>query len=434
MKKVMLGLVLGMVLLAVNAFDVKSNLQVNDNTGACTQTVNFAGIFSIHGKLFSSTAPTAGQAWVWDDVLQAWKPYTLTKADLLLGNVDNTADSAKSVLYAVTAGSAPASDVYAWAKNATKPTYTKSEVGLGNADNTADSTKSVLYATTAGAAPASDVSAWAKASTKPTYTKSEVGLSNVDNTSDANKPVSTAQATAIGLKVDKVTGKGLSTEDYTTTEKNKLSGIEAGANNYVHPSTHPPSIIVQDSSNRFVSDTEKSTWNGKESAITAGTSLQYWRGDKSWQTLPTTLPASDVYAWAKNATKPTYTKSEVGLDQVDNTSDANKPVSTAQQTALNAKQNLASTRYSKGNISGAVTIDRANGDYQVAVTTAAVTGITISNLTTETGMIIEIDNSGGYSVTYNSTEIVAAADTGRYAVAFYNNNSTIYFMGKGRMY
>ena len=30
-------------------------------------------------------------------------------------------------------------------------------------------------------------------------------------------------------KVDKVSGKGLSTNDFTTTEKNKLSGIQAGA-------------------------------------------------------------------------------------------------------------------------------------------------------------------------------------------------------------
>ncbi len=36
-------------------------------------------------------------------------------------------------------------------------------------------------------------------------------------------------------KVDKVTGKGLSTNDYTTTEKNKLSGIATGANKYVLP-------------------------------------------------------------------------------------------------------------------------------------------------------------------------------------------------------
>lgn len=36
-------------------------------------------------------------------------------------------------------------------------------------------------------------------------------------------------------KVDKVEGKGLSTNDYTTDEKNKLSGIEANANKYEHP-------------------------------------------------------------------------------------------------------------------------------------------------------------------------------------------------------
>lgn len=36
-------------------------------------------------------------------------------------------------------------------------------------------------------------------------------------------------------KVDKLDGKGLSTNDYTTPEKNKLSGIEDGANKYTHP-------------------------------------------------------------------------------------------------------------------------------------------------------------------------------------------------------
>lgn len=39
------------------------------------------------------------------------------------------------------------------------------------------------------------------------------------------------------------------------------------------------------------------------------------------------------------------TKSDVGLSNVDNTSDANKPVSTAQQTALNLKANLASPTF-----------------------------------------------------------------------------------------
>lgn len=60
----------------------------------------------------------------------------------------------------------------------------------------------------------------------------------------------------------------------------------------------------------------------KEPTITAGTTVQYWRGDKSFQTLD---------------------KSAVGLGNVDNTSDASKPVSTATQTALDTKSTITST-------------------------------------------------------------------------------------------
>lgn len=60
-------------------------------------------------------------------------------------------------------------------------------------------------------------------------TKANIGLDNVDNTADIDKPISTAQQTALDDKVDKVTGKGLSTEDYTSAEKTKLSGIATGA-------------------------------------------------------------------------------------------------------------------------------------------------------------------------------------------------------------
>lgn len=41
----------------------------------------------------------------------------------------------------------------------------------------------------------------------------------------------------IANKVDKVKGKQLSTEDYTTAEKTKLGGIADNANNYTHPTT-----------------------------------------------------------------------------------------------------------------------------------------------------------------------------------------------------
>lgn len=50
-----------------------------------------------------------------------------------------------------------------------------------------------------------------------------------------NDTVVAALNAAIGGKVDKVSGKGLSTNDYTTAEKNKLSGIAANANNYSLP-------------------------------------------------------------------------------------------------------------------------------------------------------------------------------------------------------
>lgn len=72
----------------------------------------------------------------------------------------------------------------------------------------------------------------------------------------------------------KETGKGLSTNDYTTAEQTKLSGIAINANNYTHPSNHSPSVITQDASNRFVTDTEKSTWNRKgEKDTTAQTGM-----------------------------------------------------------------------------------------------------------------------------------------------------------------
>lgn len=75
----------------------------------------------------------------------------------------------------------------------------------------------------------------------------------------------TGLSTELDKKVDKATGKGLSTEDFTTAEKTKLSSIANNANNYVHPTSHPASIITQDTNNRFVTDAEKVNWNAKAS-------------------------------------------------------------------------------------------------------------------------------------------------------------------------
>lgn len=69
------------------------------------------------------------------------------------------------------------------------------------------------------------------------YDKTEITgfLNNKANQSDLNTTngnLATLSST-VENKVDKVNGKGLSSNDYTTIEKDKLSGIEAGANKTV---------------------------------------------------------------------------------------------------------------------------------------------------------------------------------------------------------
>lgn len=53
--------------------------------------------------------------------------------------------------------------------------------------------------------------------------------------------------------------KGLMSAD----DKKKLDGIAEGATKYSHPTTHPATMITQDSTHRFVTDTEKTIWNSK---------------------------------------------------------------------------------------------------------------------------------------------------------------------------
>ena len=114
-------------------------------------------------------------------------------------------------------------------------------------------------------------------------TPTNIGLGNVDNTSDLDKPVSTAQQTALDKKVDKVTGYGLSKNDFTDILKNKLDGIAEGA---------------QVNSITGVKGSSEETYRTGNVSISA---------------------------------------SNIGLGNVNNTSDADKPISTATQTALSNK-------------------------------------------------------------------------------------------------
>lgn len=77
-------------------------------------------------------------------------------------------------------------------------------------------------------------------------------------------------------KVDKESGKTLSSNDFTTQEKQKLAGIADNANNYVLPSnvatiSDIPTTLASlsdDSTHRLTTDTEKTLWNSKQNSLT----------------------------------------------------------------------------------------------------------------------------------------------------------------------
>ena len=255
--------------------------------------------------------------------------------------------------------SMPASDVPAWAKAATKPSYNKSEVGLSNVDNTADSAKSVKYATSAGSATTAGTADALKVTSLTTQNLDDtktVGLYyGGGSNSVKNKPTG---VDAFGLEVKKTAGgyvvqvltEGNRSAMKTWIRQNNGQSWTAWA--YYFDSTHTPSWSqvsgkpsfatvatsgsYNDLSNKptiptipgslknpnaltiSLNGTSQGAYDGsaaKSINITAssvGAAASSHTHTKSQITdFPTSMPASDVKAWAKAANKPSYTLGEV---------------------------------------------------------------------------------------------------------------------------
>jgi hypothetical protein len=111
--------------------------------------------------------------------------------------------------------------------------------------------------------------------------------------------------------------------------------------------------------NKPISTATQTALDTKQATISAGTIAQYYRGDKAWATLD---------------------KSAVDLGNVDNTSDANKPISTATQTALDGKAASSHTHddryYTETEMNTLLAGKQASGSYAPATHQHAISDTT----------------------------------------------------------
>lgn len=92
-------------------------------------------------------------------------------------------------------------------------------------------------------------------------------------------------------KFTKFEGGGGGTSDYTDlTNKPKINNVELSGNKSSSDLGISLSSLSGDSTHRTVTDTEKSTWNGKQSALTVGDGIDITDGEISTDN----MPASDM--------------------------------------------------------------------------------------------------------------------------------------------
>jgi hypothetical protein len=128
-----------------------------------------------------------------------------------------------------------------------------------------------------------------------------------------------------------------------------------------------------------------------EPTITATTSADYYRGDKTFATL---------------------NKAAVGLGNVDNTSDANKPVSTAQQTAIDAKTNKLITTNRQ---TASYTLVLSDADKLVEMNVGSANNLTVplnSSVAFSTGTQILLAQYGAGQTTVVATSGVTIRSNG----------------------
>lgn len=329
-------------------------------------TVDFGAgniVFNTGDKVAYNGATSVYEKWDMTDAVSSVNGYTgsvvLTKGDVGLLNVNNTSDANKPV------STAQASAI-ALKYDASNPSSYETTTQL-NIRDTANRNR--LNHT--GTQSATTITGLAAVATSGL--KADVGLSAVDNTSDVNKPISSATQNALNLKAP-IASPALTGTPTAPTQMQGNNTIAIATTAYVDTATS--AVVAPDSTTttkgivKLAGDLAGTaalpTVPGlatKEPNITATTSADYYRGDKTFQpatSLPTSTSTQSALDLKAPIASPTFTgtvsgvsKAMVGLANVDNTSDINKPVSSAQASAIALKIDLTQ----KGAALGVATLD-----------------------------------------------------------------------------
>lgn len=212
------------------------------------------------------------------------------------------------------------------------------------------------------------------------------------------------------------------------------------------------------------SDLNKPISTATQTALNGKAALVHTHAIADVTNLQTTLDAKATTAALTAHTSDTAnphntTKAQVGLGNVDNTSDANKPVSTATQAALDAQATtiagkvnrtgdtltgaLATTPVPKGSLTGGTTtFNFLQGNIQTATLTSGANVIATSNIPTDGGDLeLHLTYTAGtlaFSQTINwliggGAKSTVLGDTGvvltagvRYDVVIWNMGGTLY--------
>jgi len=280
------------------------------------------------------------------------------------------------------------------ASSATQGGYVKPGGGIPSTDlSSAVQTGLGLAGTALQTAPVTTV---ATRTGNVVLTKGDVGLGSVDNTSDANKPISSATSTALGGKQatlgftpentsNKNVAGGYAGLDPTTglVPGSLLPGQQASVQPYANlaafPGTGAANVIYVAADTGFQylwagspanTYTRLSASPGSTDAVPEGTTNLYYTDVRA-------AAAAPVQSVAGRAGAVTLAKGDVGLANVDNTTDINKPISSATQTALNAKADgSATTTALAGKADASATTSALAGKQPLDSDLTAIAGLT----------------------------------------------------------